>query len=674
MKIHQCVITIDNRQNPSPLTLRSITGPDGAGTMQGMTSAVSPAFGFAPGDTVAAGTSLSFTLTGGDVDTAGAMMVWDTGTDDAASNATITMVFQNKMSFLANDNAVSLTVTPGADPFTSSLLTYGVSYFEAASGDGQTLGRDYLAYSGDAYPVTANFTVGYNTFVESPPASPFLPGITHVVMLMLENRAFDHLLGQLYTADPPVVHPPGSKVPAANSTIENPINFDGLTNNPTFSNPTVLGSTPVIISPVPAGTLDVPNPDPGEGFLNTLQQIYGSAENPPTAAPGMQGFLSDYEATTLPDASQIMQYYTPSSLPVLSALARGYAVSDAWFSSVPSETTPNRAFSLAGTSNGYVDNTTDGKPATNVLEMWARGVRIKSTTLFNVLQNCGLGRRWAIYHQDTVLDHSLTGTLFEQVGPLADNLQPITNFFAALESDTLPAFSYLEPAWYETSLLTGEETANGNDYHPPANLCEGEDALAIIYERLTRFKHWDKTLFIVTFDEHGGTFDHVPPPTGVTAPDAQTDVSGFGFDRLGLRVPTLLISPRIAAGTVFRSPTAVPFDHTSLLKTILGWQGIDVSGGVMGQRAAAAPDVSGVLSTTVVNREVVTPSAPICPPGDLHDQTLAGMQKALLPLVAARLAGAADGGADHRRVMAELDSIETLGALRDHVRRARSAT
>jgi phospholipase C len=126
----------------------------------------------------------------------------------------------------------------------------------------------------------------------------------------------------------------------------------------------------------------------------------------------------------------------------------------------------------------------------------------------------------------------------------------------------------------------------------------------VIYQKLTEYAHWNTTLFIVTFDEHGGTPDHVPPPNDARPPDGQTDWSGFGFDRYGFRVPTLLISPRIPSGLVFRSPTDVPFDHTAFLKTLLGWQDIDVSGGVMGARAGLAPDFSGVLVGSPVNATV----------------------------------------------------------------------
>ena len=87
---------------------------------------------------------------------------------------------------------------------------------------------------------------------------------------------------------------------------------------------------------------------------------------------------------------------------------------------------------------------------------------------------------------------------------------------------------------------------------------------------------WNETLLIITFDEHGGTYDHVLPPTGAATPDKASDPgqNGFRFDRFGVRVPTILVSPWIEAGTVFRSNTATPLDHTSILATVRDWLGI----------------------------------------------------------------------------------------------------
>jgi phospholipase C len=124
-----------------------------------------------------------------------------------------------------------------------------------------------------------------------------------------------------------------------------------------------------------------------------------------------------------------------------------------------------------------------------------------------------------------------------------------------------------------------------------------ESDLNTLFEALKNSKQWERMLFVVTFDEHGGTWDHVPPPKTVT-PDARVSKSGFAFDRLGVRVPTLLISPYVRPGTVFRAPSDAKqdFDHTSFIATWLKWAGIDPAQAGMGQRVATAPTFEAVLT------------------------------------------------------------------------------
>jgi phospholipase C len=667
---HQCIISISNINNKYPLTLQSITS-------QGAFSNIIPAAtAIAAGAIVPAGGTLSFVLTGGDIESASATMIWLTGATENLTEAVISMTFQNDLAF---DNNVTLNVACAQQYSSNALMAYGVSYFYASQGNGNQMTRDFIHTDGilSRSPVYANYSVVYNSFATEAPAAPFLPGITNVVMLMLENRGFDHLMGMLYTNDPAHVYPAGSTVPPGHSTIQNPINFDGLFNNPGFSNSIPGGST-VTISAV-AGTLDIPNPDPGEGWVNTNVQVFNTTAYPPPGAANMQGFLADYvgQGTSdepTPDPDQIMQYYTSSDLPVISTLATSYAVSDAWHASVPSQTTPNRAFSLSGTSEGYVDNSKDGKDI-DIFNVLTDMVTYGSNTIFNVLSNCGLENKWAIYYQDDLFSDCFTTYLFSQVSkyegtghvkPLSSGDSSTSTFLTDIANNTLPAFSYLEPAWYLT-----QHGVNGNDYHPPANLCDGEQDLAMIYKALTGYVNWDTTLFIVTFDEHGGTFDHVVPPATI-APDGLKDWSDFGFNRLGIRIPTLLISPMIEGGTVFRSPTEAPFDHTSFLKTILGWQNIDVSGGVLGARAAQAPNFSGVLSSTAVNKNPVSLTPPQCPSGNLYGQPLNDLQKLILPFLAQNLSGGEFGSDEHKSVYRDIEGIKSVGDLKDYVKTSRA--
>jgi phospholipase C len=324
-----------------------------------------------------------------------------------------------------------------------------------------------------------------------------------------------------------------------------------------------------------------------------------------------------------------MQFYTPANLPVLSTLAMSYAVSDAWFCSVPSQTSPNRVFSLSGTSSGYVDNYS--KPGSDPLDI----VRFGQRSIFNLLSDSG-NNDWCIYWQKHLLQPiPLTAEIMKQVDELTKaqpaNRQPVTEFFNTIANGgTLPAFSFLEPVFMP------EHDIPASDYHPPYNIYPGEQYLADVYNALTTYKDWNTTLFIVTFDEHGGTMDHVPPPSTI-APDAMTDWSEFTFNRLGVRIPTLLISPMIQGGTVFRSPdNAVPFDHTSFVRTLLGWQNIDISGGAMGARAVQAPDFSGVLSSSVVNPGQISLSPLSCTavPDEIPMNDL---QRFMLPMIVREL-------------------------------------
>ena len=657
---HQCIVNISNENNPYPLTLAGIS------KLEGKLESVTPSdFQLKLGHQINAGETLSFTLKRDLVLTAGAQLTWNTGASKNSTLANIVMTFRND----SLGNKADLEVTPQLDNL-NALLAYGVSYFHASEEDNIEMSRDYLNTTDlKSSPVYVNYTIVCNSFLTDQAPKPSLSGITNVVMLMLENRGFDHLMGMLYTEDPKVVFPANSKPPTNNSTVPNPINFDGLANNPEFGNPSGPGPNANFVKPVEPGSLSIPEADPGEQWADTNQQVYNITGVPGIDdAPTMQGFLDSYKAQ--PDVEgkvnplEILQYYTSDDLPVISSLAKNYAVSDAWHCSVPSQTSPNRGFSLSGTSNGYVDNyNIPGIPPD--LPSWlAHSVKFKSNTIFNVMANCG-NMDWKIYYeQQYALGMSLTEELFEQLHQYkkTDQLSDMNQFYTDLENDTLPAFSYLEPTW-STSASKG---LVANDYHPPFNICPGEHNLAKIYDALTKYEKWDSTLFIVTFDEHGGTFDHVSPPTTI-APDNQTDWSNFRFDRLGIRIPTLLISPRIKQGTVFRSPESTPFDHTSFLKTILAWQNIDISAGALGNRAAQAPNFSGVVASEVVNAEAVVLEPPMCIP-PLHNTHINDLQKFMLPFIAKKLSGAEPGTKAYNKVLAELFMIETIGGLEDYAK------
>jgi phospholipase C len=388
-----------------------------------------------------------------------------------------------------------------------------------------------------------------------------LPAINHIVQLMMENRSFDQMLGFLYE---------GKKTPANQP-------FEGLTGEE--SNPDDAGRTVNVFridSTAPHPYL-MPGADPGEGFQNTNFQLFSTDDPAAGAVPTNQGFVVNFKAAiasdqanhfsdTLPgtDPNEIMGMYTPEMLPVLSALAKGFAVCDAWFASVPTETIPNRAFAAAGTSQGHLDNS------------------VKSFTcpsIFGRLSDANID--WAIYGYNrdplTRLDFTDTQQADES------HFGHFRDFQASAAAGTLPAYTFLEPSF----------GAGGNSQHPNFNVALGEQLMNDVYSALRNGPGWNETLLVITYDEHGGNYDHVPPPAGAVPPDSSIGEFGFDFTRFGVRVPAVLVSPLIAAGTVFRAKRGT-IDHTSVLKTIeLRWNVPALTA-----RDKAAPDLGDVLTLT----------------------------------------------------------------------------
>ena len=391
-----------------------------------------------------------------------------------------------------------------------------------------------------------------------------LDQLKHLVVLMMENRSFDHMLGYLYTSA-------GNVSPSGQP-------YEGLTGSE--SNPDSNGS-PVPVFPITSATANayfMPGADPGEGYKATSDQLWGSDNGP--ASPGQaatnQGFVTDFAYTIgwettehwsiVPGTTSgdIMGCFTPESLPVLSALARGYAVCDHWYSSAPTETLPNRAFTLAGTSQGHMDDKT---------------TTFTSPSIFASLTGASVS--WAVYGYDA--EPLTKGTFTDITNAPAANFGRFKDFQSAAAAGTLPAFSFLEPSWSST----------GNSQHPNYDVALGEQLIHDVYEALRSGPGWNQTLFVLTYDEHGGCYDHVAPPWGATPPDSTAGEYGFGFDRFGVRVPTVLVSPLIAPGTVYRVPAGgTPLDHTSILKTVeQRWNLSPLTA-----RDAAAPGFGDVLT------------------------------------------------------------------------------
>ena len=389
-----------------------------------------------------------------------------------------------------------------------------------------------------------------------------LSAIQHVVHLMLENRSFDHMLGFLY-ADSGNVSPAGAA-------------FEGLTG--TESNPDTSGNPVTVykINPTDPGAYFMPGADPGEGYANTNSQLFGSGTAPVPPVATNQGFVTNFDATIAWDqragrsvlpgttASDIMGIFTPQALPVMSGLARGFAVCDHWFSSVPTETFPNRAFACAATSQGHMN---DGCASYTV------------QSIFGLLAAHNVS--WKIYGGNA---QPLTRKNFPDTTSAPDtHFGVFTDFKADAAAGALPAYAFLEPTW----------SSAGNSHHPNYDVALGEQLIHDVYYALRGGPGWPQTLLIISYDEHGGLYDHVPPPAGALPPDNSPGEFGFDFTRFGVRVPVLLISPLIAPGTVFRVPVGtMPLDHTSVLKTVETRWGLPA----LTRRDAAAPDVGDVLT------------------------------------------------------------------------------
>ncbi len=296
----------------------------------------------------------------------------------------------------------------------------------------------------------------------------------------------------------------------------------------------------------------------------------------------MSGFVDNYmrqpPADRPYDLNAPMHYFTSDQVPVISLLARSFAVSDQWYASAPCQTWPNRFLAHTATAGGYVNNST------------AAMARL-TPSIFHRLES--VGRTSRIYFHDVPQSIAIA----DQWPVAAGRFRPIERFWDDADHNDLPDYSFIEPRYF-TDVVLG---LMPNDEHPPHDVVYGEQLIAKVYNALHSSAAWKKTLFVITFDEHGGCYDHAPPPLAAP-PQPQAGADGFLFDRYGVRVPAIVISPYIAAGTVLRSaPNGVqheavtaPFDHTSIIRTLR--HRFDPNGAPLTGRDAAAPSLDIALN------------------------------------------------------------------------------
>lgn len=402
--------------------------------------------------------------------------------------------------------------------------------------------------------------------------------VKHVVYYMLENRSFDHVVGWVHGRDERGINFIGSDRPFDGASVEN-YNED-TEGNKVHQSVYQDGRLSDDFS------LDFFNYDPYHDNADVLEQLYfrdpdGYSKG---SVPNMGGFAYNN------GADSVMITYGPDQLPVLNGLAREFALSDEWFCSIPSATDPNRAFALTGGSLNQLNNFQNGY----TFEYWPYSAHRPS--IFKVLWSNGI-EDWKIYNSIEWFNFVHTYHLFlqGQIGKVdatsAQFISPIDQFFADAKAGTLPAFSFLEPVWIPVPGATPSLTSS---YHPGEDLVPGEQRLSEIYDAISSGPGWEETVLVITFDEHGGIYDHVPPPRAIN-PWPNDEIDGFRFDVLGPRVPAIVVSPYVERKTVFRSGGPVAYDLTSILATVLEWFGIPRARWGLGERTRHAPTFEGVL-------------------------------------------------------------------------------
>lgn len=424
------------------------------------------------------------------------------------------------------------------------------------------------------------------------PPRPGGPGFDHLVVVMFENRSFDNIFGYLYDDQ---TLPAGQK-------------FDGLAGGDRAN--VAPDGTRVPAHPYTGSTdqiMSSPQPDPGEEYPHVNTQLFGTVApagnrslkaermsqpfNAPAdpSRPTMSGFVSDYvnnylsdHQGELPASDQygvVMGSFTPDMLPVFSTLAREFAVYDNWHCAVPSQTFCNRSFFHASTSHGFVTNHGDGGYG-----KWLREENA-APTIFNRLGEAGLS--WRVYY-DRRQVVSMTGLIHGRaLEPFwRSNFRTMEQFYRDVETGDLPDYAFIEPRM----------VYDHNDMHPPvgpftetdydgrvvtggaiSDVRAGERLLHQVYSAVRASASATgsnalNTLLLATFDEHGGTYDHVPPPAATPPEDPRnrhTEMD-FAFDRLGVRVPAIAISAYTKKGSVINEL----MHHGSVISTLASAHGL----------------------------------------------------------------------------------------------------
>jgi phospholipase C len=364
------------------------------------------------------------------------------------------------------------------------------------------------------------------------PTVPVNFNIKHVFVLMLENRSFDHMLG-----------------------------FSGLTG--------IEGAGPDCCNeyngqnyPAIGDAANVMGHDPGHEFTDVLEQLCGSGTvytGGPYPKINNNGFVSDYAKTKSP--GEVMKCYdTPKALPVMMALASEFAVCDHWYSSLPGPTWPNRFFVHAASSGGL-----DHSPTSLETLEWEKlkGFVFANGTIYESLGKAG--QQWRIYRGvKSPLIGSIPGSAALKGIQIRDTIA-YEKFATDVKGDYPYGYTFIEPNYGD--VINGSYSG-GQSQHPMDDVRRGELLIKSTYEAIRNSPLWLSSMLIITYDEHGGFYDHVAPPAAVTpgdtAPHSVYNTSGFAFDQYGVRVPAIVVS----AYTPKNMISHLPYDHSSIPATL----------------------------------------------------------------------------------------------------------
>lgn len=392
-------------------------------------------------------------------------------------------------------------------------------------------GPDTFSIGTEGY-AAAGFLVGGNIQVLPP-----IP-INHIIVLMQENRSFDHYLGQLHNFDPTL-------------DVE-PLPPDASNPDPTD----------------PDCTPDPSNPECGriQAFHQTklcevadLEHGWnGTHEQWNNGA--MDGFTTTNVRPQDPTGSRAMGFYTEQELPFYYTLYSTFAMADRYFSSLPGPTFPNRFYLLAATSWVDTRNTNEAETRNRLPQ---NPLDFAQRTIFNLLDEAGIS--WKVYFSEEPFAFEFAYVRNHAPG----NVVPIDDYFIDAQMGTLPQVAFVDPDFN----LTGLKSKNvQSDEHPPANVQAGQEFVADVINALMASPQWKSSAFFLIYDEHGGYFDHVPPPAAIP-PDnhppshdtpGENDDPGTGFALYGIRLPAVVVSPFAKEHFV----SHVVYDHTSVLRFI----------------------------------------------------------------------------------------------------------